>query len=163
MPPARAESPGAPHDVLPSRPPGERSSLAAAPDLTAQRLYRVTRTGEGPMSSALTLSPTQRNALLHHYRRHPDPAVRLRAHIILMLAEGQPWTTVAAVLFTSPSTIARWQQRFEDEGVEGLLSHPCGAPPRWSDEVETILRQALEHSPDEWGYRAVSWTVLLLR
>src|SRR5262249_33713171 len=115
------------------------------------------------MSSALTLSPTQRNALLHHYRRHPDPAVRLRAHIILMLAEGQPWTIVATVLFTSPDTIARWKRRFEDEGVEGLLSRPCGALPRWSDQVETILRQALEHSPDEWGYRAVSWTVLLLR
>src|SRR5262249_61999526 len=105
------------------------------------------------MSSALTLSPTQRNALLHHYRRHPDPAVRLRAHIILTLAEGQPWTTVATVLFTSPSTIARWQQRFEDEGVEGLLSRPRGASPRWSDEVETILRQGPGRPPRQGWVR----------
>jgi len=115
------------------------------------------------MSSALSLRPAQRKALLHHYRRHPDPAVRLRAHIILMLAEGLPWATICAVLFCSSRTIARWQQRFEDEGVDGLVGRPCGAPARWSDNVGAILREALESSPDAWGYRAVNWTVLLLR
>jgi hypothetical protein len=32
-----------------------------------------------------------------HYRAEPDPQVRLRAHIVLLLADGYPWATVAAV------------------------------------------------------------------
>src|SRR5262249_33994662 len=126
-------------------------------------LTRRIRTGGVPMTSALMLGPAQRSALLRAYRRDPDPAVRLRAHIILMLADELPWATICAVLFCSSRTVARWKQRFEDGGVEGLLGRPCGAPPRWSEEVEAILRQALEHSPDQWGYRAVNWTVLLLQ
>lgn len=115
------------------------------------------------MSSALTVKSAQRRALLDHYRHDPDPAVRQRAHIILMLTDGLPWATICTVLFCSSRTIARWQQRFQDEGVDGLLSRPCGAPTLWSDEVKVSLREALEHSPDEWGYRAVNWTVFLLR
>src|SRR4051794_13183032 len=113
--------------------------------------------------SALTLRPTQRNALLYHYRRHPDPAVRLRAHIILMVAERQPWSLIRSALFCSTRTIANWKARFEAGGVDALFGRPPGAPTRWSDKAEGVLRQALEHSPDEWGYRAVNWTVALLR
>src|SRR5262249_39039884 len=138
-------------------------SFAAAPELTAEPPRQLIRTGGKSMSSALSLRPAQRKALLHHYRRHPDPQVRQRAHILLLLAQGYTWTTVAAVLYTSPSTIACWQRRFEDGGVEALFGLPRGARSCWSEEMGAILRQALEHSPDEWGYRAVNWTVFLLR
>ena len=115
------------------------------------------------MASTLHLRAAQRATLLRHYRRHPDPAIRLRAHIILMLADGHPWSLITTVLFTSPSTIAHWRCRFEDGGMDALFGRQRGAPPRWSDEAEAILRHALEHSPDEWGYRAVNWTAPLLR
>jgi transposase len=115
------------------------------------------------MPSSLTLRTAQRRTLLGYYRRHPDPAVRLRAHIILMLADGRPWDDIAHALFCSTRTIARWRGRFEAGGVDALFGRPTGAPARWSDEAEAILRYAVEHSPDEWGYRAVSWTVSLLR
>ena len=115
------------------------------------------------MPSSLSLRVSQRNTLLDYYRRHPDPAMRLRAHIILMLADGYPRSLIGSVLYCSPSTIASCKHRFEDGGVNALVSRPRGAPARWSDEAEAILRHAMEHSPDEWGYRAVSWTVPLLR
>jgi hypothetical protein len=38
------------------------------------------------------------------------------AHILLLLADGVAWATIASLLYTSPSTIARWQQRFR-QGV----------------------------------------------
>jgi transposase len=115
------------------------------------------------MASSLSLRAAQREKLLSCYRRHPDASVRLRAHILLMLADGHTWSTIGAVLFVSSSTIARWQHRFEDQGLDGLIS-PLRVPrSRWSDEATAVLRMALAHSPDELGYLAVNWTVLLLR
>ena len=115
------------------------------------------------MPSSLSLRPAQRDTLLRYYRRHPEAATRLRAHIILMLAEGHPWSLIGAVLYCSARTIAACKRRFEVGGIDALVGRPRGAPAHWSDEAEAILRRALEHSPDEWGYRAVSWTVSLLR
>jgi transposase len=100
---------------------------------------------------------------LRYYRRHPDPAVRLRAHVLLLLADGRTWSDIAAVLYTSSTTINRWRHRFEAGGVDALLGRPRDSTPHRSDEVEAALRRALEFSPDEWGYRAVNWTVPLLR
>jgi putative transposase len=119
--------------------------------------------GADAMSLSLSLRAVQRNTLLHYYRRYPDPAVRQRAHIILMLAEGHPWSLITSVLYCSARTVAHWKHRFEDGGVDAIFGRPRGAPASWSDEAEAILQKALEHSPDEWGYRAVNWTVSLLR
>jgi transposase len=57
----------------------------------------------------------------------------------------------------------RWRLKFEAGGVDALLRRPKVSLARWSDEAEAILRRALEHSPDELGYRYVNWTVTLLR
>jgi transposase len=80
-----------------------------------------------------------------------------------MLADGHPWSVIASVLFCSSHTIDRWRRRFEDGGVDAILGRPLGQRTRWSDEAEAALRDALQHSPDQFGYRAVNWTVLLLR
>src|SRR5262249_57783074 len=79
--------------------------------------------------TSIRLSEDDRNTLLDHYRADPDPQVRLRAHILLLLAGGYPWATVAAVLFTSPDTIARWKRRFEQGGVAAVLGRPRGPRP----------------------------------
>src|SRR5258707_8919149 len=81
------------------------------------------------MSSSIALSPPERNTLLDYYRAHPDPRLRLRAHIVLLLADGHTWATITAVLFCSSRTIARWQRRFHDGGAPPLLSPPPRAPP----------------------------------
>ena len=64
------------------------------------------------MSLTITLSADERKALLHLYRHPSRPELAHRAHILLLLDQGYPWDMIAAVLFTSASTIARWQQRF---------------------------------------------------
>ena len=73
------------------------------------------------MASALSVGSAQRKALLRLYRRHPDPAVRLRAHIILLLAEGHPWSLITSALFCSSRTIDCWKQRFEEDGLDALF------------------------------------------
>ncbi len=115
------------------------------------------------MLPSLSLSATERRTLLRYYRRHADPAMRLRSHIILMLADGHPWSLIGSALYCSARTINHWRQRFEIGGVEALAGQPRGAPAHWSEEADTVLRHALAGSPDQWGYRAVSWTVSLLR
>src|SRR5215472_11581134 len=76
--------------------------------------------------ASIRLTEPDRKELLDYYRRDPDPQVRLRAHILLLLAGGYPWATVAAVLFTSPDTIARWATRFRRGGVAEVLGRPRG-------------------------------------
>jgi hypothetical protein len=63
-----------------------------------------------------------RDALLDHYRRSADPQARLRAHVLLLLADGHPWVTTSAVLFCSLSTISQWMLRYEREGVDAVLA-----------------------------------------
>jgi transposase len=121
------------------------------------------RVREGAMSPAFSLRTTQRSTLLRDHRRHPDPQARLRAHILLLLADGYTWATIAAMLFTSSSTIARCKKQFEAGGVEALRGRQRGSLTRWSPEADAILRDALEHFPDELGFLAVNWTVPLLR
>jgi putative transposase len=115
------------------------------------------------MPAALSLRTSQRKKLLHYYRSHPDPSVRSRAHIILLLADGHPWTSIQAMLYCSSRPIDRWRERFENGGIDALLGRSPGSKPRWSEEAEAALRKALEHSPHELGYLAVNWSVPLLR
>jgi transposase len=84
------------------------------------------------MSCSITLAARDRKALLEAYRHHPEPAVRPRAHLILLLADGHPWATIAAVLFVSSATIARWQQRYLDGGLEALAGRVPGRRSRFS-------------------------------
>jgi hypothetical protein len=59
------------------------------------------------LSSTISLSHAERNTLLDHLRQSPDPHLRLRAHIILLLADGYTWALITAVLFCSSRTVAR--------------------------------------------------------
>ena len=79
------------------------------------------------MDGSIVLGSSQRKRLLAVYRRESvHPQVRLRAHIILLLSEGRAWSLIAAVLFCSTATIARWKVRFESGGVEALLDENRG-------------------------------------
>jgi transposase len=118
------------------------------------------------MAASISLSDHERNTLLDSYRRHPDPALRLRCHIVLLLAEGHPWATIIAVLFTSSQTIARWQTRFARDRVAGLLGQTRGAPSpfaaRW---VTSAVAWVLGKTPRAFGLFRSRWscaTVVLL-
>ena len=73
------------------------------------------------MDFSITLQADERKTLLDYYRAHPDPNVRLRTHIILLLADGHPWSLLTAVLFCSTATISRWKKRFEQRRINGLI------------------------------------------
>jgi len=85
------------------------------------------------MANSIRMTPAHRQALLAQYRKGANPRVRLRAHIVLLLAEGYSWAVIAGVLFCSTRTIARWKTRVETEGLgrpPGAVCASCGGAGR---------------------------------
>ena len=110
------------------------------------------------MSSSISLRPDQRNTLLDYYRGHAAPAVRLRAHIILLLADGHSWAVIAAVLFCSSRTIDRWHKRFQHGGPEALLGRPPGPPSRWGSRwVGVLVDWVTQRTPRDFGFLRSRW------
>ena len=100
------------------------------------------------MKRSIDLSPEQRHALLDRYRKDPDPEVRFRSHILLLLDDGHTWATVATLLFCSSRTIDRWVKRFHAEGVEGLAGHKPGRPFRFAaDWVAVVVEWVTTQGP----------------
>jgi transposase len=118
------------------------------------------------MDGTIKLHGRQRQRLLELYRVHGDPEQRLRAHIILLLAEGHPWALISAVLFCSTATIARWKDRFVEEGVAGLVGQARGHQPilfrAWAATAAGWVRH---YRPSDFGFRRSRWccaTVVVL-
>jgi putative transposase len=107
------------------------------------------------MTTSISLRPEQRNTLLRHYRHAARPDWRLRAHILLLLADGVAWATIAALLDTSPSTIARWQERFRRGGLEAVFGRRQPAGPWWA---ALIVRWVLELAPADKGFARSRWS-----
>ena len=112
----------------------------------------------------ISLTPAERNTLLDYYRApFHDPALRLRAHIILLLADGRTWATIAAVLFCSTRTIDRWHKRFARGRVEALLGRARGRPPRFARHfADLVAFWVTQLTPRAFGYLRSRWSCALL-
>jgi transposase len=110
------------------------------------------------MTRSIDLSPEQRASLLDRYRKDPDPEVRFRSHILLLLADGHTWAIVCSLLFCSSRTIDRWVKRFHDEGVEGVAGHKPGRPFRLTAEwVAVAVEWVTKHTPRDFGFLRSRW------
>src|SRR5262245_627327 len=108
------------------------------------------------MAVSISLRPDERNALLRHYRHAARPDWRLRAHVLLLLADGVAWATIAALLYTSSSTIARWQARFRQGGLGAVFE--AGPPRRCSTWVALVVGWVLELAPADFGFARSRWS-----
>ena len=111
------------------------------------------------MDGSIVLGRRERNRLLDLYRKDSSSCVRLRAHIILLLAEGHTWALICGVLFCSTATVARWRSRFEAGGVDALLAEDRGrAAPvlaAWAVLLVTWVRTL---TPRDFGYCRSRWS-----
>jgi transposase len=85
----------------------------------------------------------------------------------LLLADGYPWATVAAVLYCSTRTVARWKGRFEQGRLDALLGRPRGPRPRLgAGWAALVVRWVTEQTPRAFGFLRSRWccglVVLLL-
>lgn len=110
------------------------------------------------MDGDIRLRGRQRQRLLELYRRPPEPAVRLRAHIILLLAMGLPWSEVSRVLFCSTRTIACWKERFLTGGIEALFGQARGRESTWRPFWSgTLVFWVTKQKPGDFGFRRSRW------
>jgi len=82
-----------------------------------------------PQRRTLPLSPAQQ-AELEHLRDHdPRPYVRERSAALLKIASGRPPHAVARqglLRSRDPDTVYQWLDRYQAEGVAGIVGHPHG-------------------------------------
>jgi transposase len=119
------------------------------------------------MSASISLSRRDRKALLSLYRTAADPQLRLRAHVLLLLDAGYSWALIAAVLFTSTSTINRWRARYLEGGlgaVQGPRRRASALSAWWA---ALVIRWVTLRAPTDFGFVRSRWTcatiVALLR
>src|SRR5215831_2589880 len=95
------------------------------------------------------LNPRQRKIIGHNSRQSGVAVCRLRCKIILGLVQGKTPTQMAVGGLGSPSQVYRVAHLFLTEGLPGMADkrEDNGGPSRWSEEAESVLCKALEHSP----------------
>jgi hypothetical protein len=106
----------------------------------------------------LRITARERQALIGQYRKGANERVRLRAHIILLLAEGYSWAVIAGVLMCSTRTIARWKNRVEGDGIRAVLGPPPTDASRlgsWGSEVAAAW--VLKSTPRDFGFFRSRW------
>jgi transposase len=112
------------------------------------------------MDGSIDLRPSQRKQLLETYRKSTDPHLRLRSHILLLLAGGHSWVTISVMLFCSTATIARWKKRFDRGGVEAVLNPAttAGRPAVfWTGWAAVVLAWVKDCRPLNFGYVRSRW------
>ena len=85
-----------------------------------------------------------------------------RAQIVLLSAERLPVLEIANRVGVSRPMVWRWQQRFAEEGIEGLLrdkTRPPGIPPVPQAKVHAVVERTLREPPGavtHWTGRAMA-------
>ena len=100
---------------------------------------------------ALTLTIDERTELERRTRSRKSRAEDVRrARVILMLADGESFTTIATAVGCYPAYIARWKDRFETERLAGLRAKYRGQPPtvRTPALEARVLAKTRQRPPD---------------
>jgi len=110
----------------------------------------------------LHLTPSERGELQGYLRKRNLPAsVAVRMRIILLLDEGVSYREIEEQLGAFPSTISRWKQRYEKDGVLGLATIHHGKPqqklkPQLSAKVLERTRQSPPDGSTHWSLRKMA-------
>jgi transposase len=114
------------------------------------------------ISSSFHLTPTQRGELDTYLRRRNLPAgVAQRMRIVLLLDEGHTYQDITEKLGTPGSTISRWKQRYQQDGVLGLATiHPGQPPQKLTPQFRARVLERTRQSPPDgsthWSLRKMA-------
>jgi transposase len=98
--------------------------------------------------------------LRHLIKTDPDPRVRQRAQLVLLLAEGESVLGVARLFRTTPHRVRFWRHRYLARGRAGLADAPrTGRPPKLQAADLALLAAALEQGPQAYGWPVTVWSV----
>src|SRR6185312_6336183 len=106
----------------------------------------------GPARRRLEAITKDRNASQKH---------AWRAAIVLLSADGVGTSEIMRRTGTSKTCVWRWQERFMQEGVEGLLrdkTRPSRIPPLGAEVAERVVKLTLSDPPGD----ATHWTSAIM-
>lgn len=109
---------------------------------------------------AVTLTDTETEILTATIRRSTAPARDvLRAHIVLLAADGMANAEIAWTLGICDDTARKWRRRFTQSGLAGLADrHRSGRPPSFTPvQVAAVKARACE-PPARHGLSVVRWS-----
>ena len=111
---------------------------------------------------SISLSPSDRDRLYQIMKdRNAAQKHAWRAEIVLLTSDGVGTNEIMRRTGTSKTCVWRWQERFMQEGVEGLLrdkTRPSRIRPLAATVIEQVVARTLEDPPGETTH----WTALMM-
>jgi transposase len=114
------------------------------------------------ITTTFTVSAAEREELAARKRSRTLPSEDVRrARLILMLADGDSFTTIQTALECNRSYISRWKQRFESGGLSALYSRHAGrAPAKEATKLEAKILAKTQRKPTDgsthWSTRKLA-------
>lgn len=102
------------------------------------------------MKQIVPLSDAEELTLTEAYRNHPIFRVRQRAHALLLNRRGYSMARLRELFEVQHETVSRWLQRWEAEGITGLMDETrSGCPEKLDDSDVDILMAAIKKNPHQ--------------
>jgi transposase len=81
-----------------------------------------------------------------------------RLHGVLLVAQGMTCPDVARLLGDAPRSVEYWVNRFQQQGLGGLIERErSGRPPRLSEKQTKEIDRVLRQKPSDAGMRVNLW------
>jgi transposase len=94
------------------------------------------------------LTESQRHTLAEIMKHDATPRARVRAHGILLSAQGRKIKEIAQIYQVDRDTVATWIKKWEQHGVASLYDKPrSGRPPKLTLAEQDLARQYIKEEP----------------
>jgi transposase len=94
------------------------------------------------------LTASQRHTLAEIMKHDATPRARVRAHGLLLSAQGMKIKEIAKIYQVNRDTVATWLKKWEQTGVASLYDKPrSGRPPKLTLEEQDLARQYIKEEP----------------
>lgn len=111
------------------------------------------------MKRITSIDPAERRRLEKIVQRSKDKRFSRRANAILLFSKGMSRTQAAKLLSAARSSINRWCQWYEEQGIDGLKDAPSGRQAVLpGDVIAQLLFFLVQCSPQELGYQRSRWS-----
>lgn len=102
------------------------------------------------MKQIAPLTEAEQVTLTEAYRNHWSFRVRQRAHALLLNHRGYSMARIHELFEVQHETVSRWLQRWQSEGLTGLLDQErSGRPPILDDTDVAVLLEAIHRNPHQ--------------
>jgi len=110
------------------------------------------------------LTKSEQAELSRLIRGNQDARVVRRAQMIRLSSRGKKTTEIAEMWDVTVATVLRTIQNFNSDGLKSLADKPRrGRPRKTTNRYVSLLKQAVQKSPRDFGYSFSCWTLNRLR